>query len=162
MCCSVYCVCSKYSPSPYSSVVEHSLRKRKVGGSNPPGGSAFALGLFTPAVFFVSSVSVVYRSSASSLATFCSFLHLLLPRTTHPVPASYCAVYFIALAPVAECVCGGCWHSLVSSSLPRFLLCAFRPGRGRCVCDSVCLFFHVIVWFWKTRPMQALIGACGR
>jgi hypothetical protein len=34
------------SISPYSSVVEHSLRKRKVGGSIPLGGTSFSFGDF--------------------------------------------------------------------------------------------------------------------
>ena len=34
--------------SPYSSVVEHSLRKRKVGSSNLPGGSRFSFALHAP------------------------------------------------------------------------------------------------------------------
>jgi hypothetical protein len=46
MCC-VLCVCVVVGISPYSSVVEHSLRKRKVGGSIPPGGYPFPFYRFT-------------------------------------------------------------------------------------------------------------------
>ena len=48
VCFCIISVCDKYdfvdvpNVGPYSSVVEHSLRKRKVGGSIPPGGSSYA------------------------------------------------------------------------------------------------------------------------
>ena len=48
VCFCIISVCDKYDfvdvpyVGPYSSVVEHSLRKRKVGGSIPPGGSSYA------------------------------------------------------------------------------------------------------------------------
>jgi hypothetical protein len=48
VCVTMWCVreCVNNKLRPYSSVVEHSLRKRKVGGSIPPGGSTFRSHIF--------------------------------------------------------------------------------------------------------------------
>lgn len=89
--------------SPYSSVVEHSLRKRKVGSSNLPGGSSF-----------------ISHTSCISVAS-----------------------------PFGRCV-------IVTCSLLSFRFWSHSP---LCANNTVCaLWFNVCFWFWKQRPVQALIG----
>ena len=100
--------------SPYSSVVEHSLRKRKVGGSIPPGGNRF-LSACTSTSW--SCVSLTHATPVDLTHLLPCRIALILSSLTHPAQSS-----FIAATPAHPS------HPFLTSS-PLPLLSSHRVHR---------------------------------
>ena len=179
VCFCIISVCDKYdfvdvpNVGPYSSVVEHSLRKRKVGGSIPPGGSSFA----SPALhapFFCSSslmdkstnrclpsrpVNVAHRLhylSALShqvlywVRVWCSPLHNLLAGTKLYKPISTHLVHPLSAFSLFSVLVSPLLFCKISPLLYcyRLLDVSFHQLASPLLSDLEYLHTHSSTWSW--------------